>query len=114
MEGIEQLADPKYGKLDLTTVQSLKTFETEYFRENLPVPFHGLISYPIKVRDFEIFSSCAECLTLNKNETPRGITMSHLDYLLFRMQDKQKQEEAQLMSFKFQRYLNWFFISKMG
>lgn len=79
--------DAKYGELSKDIVDYLQPLEYEYFREDKPVPFCGLTVYPIKVRDFEIFSNCTTCLTLNKNEDPNGVAMSHLDYLFSKLND---------------------------
>lgn len=82
-ENIEEHIDPKYGKLDPELIKLLKDYELSYFREDLPVPFApGLDIYPVPVRFFEEFASCSTCLSLNKNEDPKGISMSNLDYLL--------------------------------
>lgn len=95
-------ADPKYGQLKPDLVNMLKSYEYDYFREDKPVPFCGLMLFPTRVRDYEAFSSCCGCLTLNKNEDPKGIALSHLDYLVHKMQIKENNEGAQ-WSYKLQK-----------
>lgn len=81
----EDTIDPKYGKLNPDLIALLKEYEFTYFREDLPIPFvDGLTIYPVPVRHFEEFAGCSVCFSLNKNEDPKGIAMSHLDYLLSR------------------------------
>ena len=98
-ESLERVPDNKYGLLPKDIVDLLREYEYSYFREDKPIPFCGLTIYPIVVRDFEVFSHCASCFTLNKNEDAKGIPVSHLDYLLSRMQLENK-EEAQLWSYR--------------
>ena len=77
--------DPKYGKLDPQLIALLKNYELTYFREDIPIPFMSeFMLYPVPVRLFEEFATCSSCLSLDKNEDPKGIAMSHLDYLLSR------------------------------
>ena len=79
----EEIIDPKYGKLDPALVNLLKEYDVKYFREDKPVPFlPGLDIYPVPVRYFEEFANCSGCLSLNKNDDPKGVALSHLDYLL--------------------------------
>jgi len=94
------IADNKYGQLRKDIVDLLQRYEIEYFREDKPIPFNGLTIYPATVRDFEVFSMCTSCLTLNKNETKEGIKMSHLDYLISKLQDP---KEGQMWSYKLQK-----------
>lgn len=84
--------DKKYGALNKNLADRLRDYESRYFMEDKPVPFCGLHIYPIVVRDFEIFSVCVSCLTLNKNDDPKGVTMSHLDYLISKTQNKDGQK----------------------
>ena len=103
----------KYGMLNKDIVELLQEYEYSYFREDKPIPFCGLTIYPIQVRDFEVFSHCASCFTLNKNEDPKGITMSHLDYLLSRTQ-LADQEEARLWSYKIHKIIELVFHLQNG
>lgn len=114
-EGIEYkepIADNKYGQLRKDIVDLLQRYEIEYFREDKPVPFNGLTIYPATVRDFEVFSMCTSCLTLNKNETKEGIKMSHLDYLISKLQTPG--QEGQMWSYKLQRLFEIIFHIKNG
>ena len=101
MADTEIIADPKYGQLRKDIVDLLQRYEVEYFREDKPVPFNGLMIYPAQVRDFEVFSMCTSCLTLNKNETKEGIKMSHLDFLISKLQENTP--EGQMWSYKLQK-----------
>ena len=84
--------DGRYGLLNEKLVAKLKNYEYEYFREDKPVPFCGLLIYPILVRDMEVFTNCSSCLTLEKNKDKNGVRMTHLDYLLSKTQIKEKDE----------------------
>lgn len=99
--------DNKYGGLDKSLVNKLRNYEVEYFREDKPVPFCGLKIYPISVRNYEEFSNCCSCLTLNKNETMEGVRMSHLDFLVSKMQVQGG--EGQEWSYKVQRLFELIF-----
>lgn len=94
--------DDRYGQIEAGLVALLKSYEFSYFREDTPIPFCGLLIYPVPVRYYEEFASCTSCLTLNKNEVPAGIKMSHLDYLISKMRDKDA-DEARTWSYKLQR-----------
>ena len=51
----------------------IKFCETRYFKEDKPVPLcEHLLLYPATVHDYEDFSNCSACLTLNKNLAPEG------------------------------------------
>ena len=95
-------ADDRYGNLDSSLVELLKSYEFSYFREDTPIPFCGLLIYPVQVRHYEEFASCTSCLTLNKNEDVVGIRLSHLDYLISKMKGKDPQE-SRMWSYKLQR-----------
>jgi len=105
--------DDRYGKLDTALVELLKNYEITYFREDTPIPFCGLLIYPIQVRHYEEFAACCSCLTLNKNEDPKGIAMSHLDYLIKKMKEGDPQE-AKLWSWKLQRLFELVFRFENG
>ena len=105
--------DKKYGALGQDLIDLLQRYEVEYFREDKPIPFNGLTIYPIQVRDFEIFSMCTSCLTLNKNETREGLRMSNLDFLLSKVKDDSG-PEASMWSYKLQKLLELVFHIKNG
>lgn len=110
----EGFIDEKYGELPKDIVDKLKEYEFIYFREDQPVPFCGLQVYPATVRDFETFSSCTGCLTLNKNEDPRGIMMSHLDYLIAKTQIQNEENEGRMWSYRIQKLFEIIFHIKNG
>lgn len=97
--------DDRYGGISSHIVELLKSYEYSYFREDKPIPFCGLLIYPATILQYEEFASCTACLTLNKNETVQGIRMSHLEYLLSKMQDKNNPEEARMWTWRLQRLL---------
>ena len=76
----------KYKGLKPEIAEEIRGYETSFFREDKPIPFCGLKIYPATLHDYEAFSSCSSCLTLNKNEDPQGIRMSQLEYLMSRTQ----------------------------
>lgn len=93
--------EAKYRGLKPKIAEELKSLDAQYFREDKPIPFkENLILYPIVVRDLEVFSQCSSCLTLHKNDVSEGIGMTYLDFLAYKMQDK---EEGAIWSWKFQK-----------
>lgn len=102
----EVVADKKYGQLNKDIVDFLSSLEYTHFREDKPVPFCGLLVYPVQVRDFEIFSNCTSCLSLNKNDDPKGVAMTHLDYLISKTQDPKDGPE---WSYKIQKLFEMVF-----
>ena len=80
--------EQKYKGIDKDIAEKLESYEYEYFREDKPVPFCGLLVYPAEVRNYEIFSNCISCLYLNKNEDSVGIRMSQLEYLIYKMKSE--------------------------
>lgn len=112
MEDIDRV-DGKYGLLPDNIKEKLKSYEYLYFREDKPVPFKELFVYPVSVRDFEIFSSCSNIFSLNKNETAEGIKMSNLDYLIFKMKSSDK-DEGKIFSYKVDKIFELIFHIKNG
>lgn len=102
----ESKRENKYGKLPDRIVNKLEQYENEYFREDKPVPFCGMLVYPAKVRDFEAFSACTGCLTLDKNETIDGLRKTHLDFLAMKIQDE---KEGPFWSYKFSKLMEIIF-----
>lgn len=90
------------GKRSAKEEQILKDveyFKDKYFAYDLPVPFvGGLMLYPVTVRNYNEFLASSNCLTLNKNDDIKGLKMTHLKYLLSKMEDK---EEGQIWCYKF-------------
>lgn len=70
-------------------VEELQYCESRYFTFDKPVPFKaGLTLYPVSIQNYEEFMIASSCLLLNKNETTEGLMMSHLDYLVSKMEDE--------------------------
>ena len=101
----------RYKGLDESLADELRKDEIEYFKMDLPVPFHGFLLYPAIVRDYEKFASASACLTLDKNKTPEGIRMTNLDYLVSKLNDK---KEGPMWSFKFNLLVEVVFHLKNG
>lgn len=76
-------------------LKEVKTLKDLYFTFDIPVPFKSLVLTPVKVKDYFAFMSASQCLTLNKNDDPKGIPMTNLDYLIYKMSS---QEEGPLFS----------------
>lgn len=101
-------ADDRYGQIPSDIVEILKNYEYSYFREDTPIPFCGLLIYPVTVRNYEEMASCCSCFTLNKNEDPKGISMTHLDYLISKTQSEEN-NEGRMWSYKLQRLFELIF-----
>lgn len=96
---------------DKKILEDVEYFRDKYFTYDLPVPYKGLTLYPVTVRDYNEFLSCSSCLTLNKNDDLQGIRMTHIDYLISKMKDK---EEGAIWSLKFTRILELALHIKSG
>ena len=73
---------------------NLEMYEQVYFTHDEPVPLKGHLKvYPVLVKDYNLFYSCIDIFTINKNEDPNGITMSNLDYFIYLMQPEQPNSE---------------------
>lgn len=93
-------------------LEDVSYFKDKYYTFDEPVPFKdGLVIYPVSVRDYNEFLSCSVCLTLNKNDTPEGIRMTNIDYLVSKMKDP---NEGPLWSLRFTRILELCLHIKSG
>lgn len=93
-------------------LEDVEYFRDKYYTYDLPIPFkEGLTMYPVYVKDYNEFLSCSACLTLNKNDTPEGIRMTNIDYLVSKMKDK---EEGPLWSLRFTKILELCLHIKSG
>ena len=101
----------RYKGLDESLADELRKDEIEYFRMDLPVPFHGFLLYPATVRDYEKFASASACLTLDKNKTPEVIRITNLDYLVSKLNDK---TEGPMWSFRLNLLIEVVFHLKNG
>ena len=102
----------KYKGLKPEIAEEIRGYETSFFREDKPIPFCGLQIYPATLHDYEAFSSCSSCLTLNKNEDPQGIRMSQLEYLISRTQ--LPEDEGKRWSYRIQKLLEIIFHIQNG
>ena len=83
-------------------VNELYRLNEQYFQFDKPIPFkEGLTLYPVNIQHYDEFLAASECLTLNRMECIEGIGTSNLGYLLLKMNDKSKPEEAS----KYSQYL---------
>lgn len=59
---------------------------TQYTTFDLPVPYKKLKIYPVTVKDYTIFSTFAQCLTIDKNSIPdpKIISMTNLEYIYYK------------------------------
>ena len=70
-------------------LQLIKYYEQKFFTHDLPVPFKDHLKiYPAKVRDYYDFYFNILCFKMNKNEDPNGVSMSHLGYLIYKLEDE--------------------------
>ncbi len=72
----------------MSNFDSLYTFDS-------PIPYKGLLFYPIKMKDFYLFSALVSCLMLEKNSISTDpsiavklIGMSYLEYLFYASDDE--------------------------
>ena len=93
-------------------VEELQYCESRYFTFDKPVPFKtGLTLYPVNLENYEHFLACSSCLLLNKNDSNDGLFMSHLEYLIKKMEDE---ETGRLMSQYFSRLMEMVFHVENG
>lgn len=107
----------RYEGLKPEIADKLEEYDNNYFRWDKPVPFCGLMVYPAIITDYELFSSCSGCLTLNRKEDPKGILMTNLEYLYYKMQckDNEKAEkEGKILSYSFSKLCEIVFHIKNG
>lgn len=103
----------KYYGLKPEIANEIKIYEAQYFREDKPIPFgNKWFIYPALVHDYETFANCSTCLTLNKNEDPKGIRMSQLEYLLNKT--KLPGDEGVMWLYKIQKLCEICFHVKTG
>lgn len=70
-------------------IQELIYLDEKFFTFDKPIPFlDNLFLYPVMVEDYAEFLNCSQCCTLNKNDTNEGITMKHLDFLLWKIENE--------------------------
>lgn len=96
---------------DKELLEEIDFLKEKYFTYDLPVPFCGLMMYPVSVRNYNEFLTSNVCFLLNKNDDPKGVMMSHLDYLVSKMQDE---TEGGMWSMRFSRLLELIFHFKNG
>ena len=99
------------SETDKRIKEDVEFFRDRYFTYDEPVPFKGLTLYPVTVKDYNEFLSSSACLTLNKNDDPKGIAMSHIEYLLSKMQDE---KDGPIWSLKFTKIIELCLHIKSG
>lgn len=103
----------KYKGIPNRIAKELAYYEYRYFREDTPIPFCGLTIYPATVHDYERFLDATSCLTLNKNETLKGLKMTNLEYLYSKM-GSDNGDEAAKWAFRFTNLIEVCFHLKSG
>ena len=65
-------------------MDNIAAYVERYRTFDEPVPFNGLLIYPIKVRDYFKFTTCIDVLRIEKNKIPdiEIIQMSYLSFVL--------------------------------
>lgn len=99
------------SKQDKKILEEIEYLQDRYFTYDDPVPFCGLEIHPVSIRNYNEFLVSNACFLLNKNDDPDGIKLTHLDYLLKKLQDK---EQGQMWSYRFSRLLELIFQFKNG
>jgi hypothetical protein len=99
------------SEVDKEIKEEVEYLRDKYFTYDLSVPFKGLTLYPVTVKDYNEFLSSTACLTLNKNDDPKGIAMTQIDYLISKMQDK---KEGALWALRFTKILELCLHVKSG
>lgn len=99
------------SEVDKEIKEEVEYLRDKYFTYDLPVPFKELTLYPVTVKDYNEFLSSTACLTLNKNDDPKGIAMTQIDYLISKMQDK---KEGALWALRFTKILELCLHVKSG
>ena len=103
----------RYKGVPKKIADEIRTYESQYFKEDLPIPFCGHLKlYPATVHDYETFSACSQCLTLDKNQDPKGIRMSQLEYLYSKTQEQG--EVGAAWSYRIQKLFEIIFHLKNG
>ena len=101
----------KYGCLSETLGNEIRQYDASYFTYDEPVPFCGLLIYPITMRHYNDFMLANPCLLLNKNETIEGLKQTHLEFLIGKLND---QEEGQLWNLRLSKLFELIFHFKDG
>ena len=113
-EGTKAQATPvvdRYKGVPKKIADEIRAYESQYFKEDVPISFCGTLKlYPATVHDYEVFSYCSQCLTLDKNQDPQGIRMSQLEYLYSKTQEPG--DEGASWSYKIQKLFEIIFHIK--
>lgn len=98
--------------LSKALTDELRTLEERYFAFDRPVNFKGRLKlYPVNIEFYNEFLVCSSCCTLNKNDSAEGLTMTHLDYLVSKMEDE---KEGPMWSYYFSRLMEMVFHIQNG
>lgn len=99
-----RFSDPEIAK-------EIEFLEDRYFVFDEPVPFNGLMIYPVSIKNYIEFMTSVQCLLLNKNDDIKGIRLTNLDYLISKIQDS---IEGPLWSMRFSKIVELCFHVKPG
>jgi DNA-directed RNA polymerase subunit M/transcription elongation factor TFIIS len=110
--GEQRVLPHKYDNVPREIAEILMGYELKYFRENKPVPFCGLLIYPVLTRDYEGFLSCLDTVTVNRKATGAGLMMTDLGYAISLM--KEEGDKGRMFSSKFQHLMCMVFHLENG
>jgi hypothetical protein len=71
---------------------------SNYITYDLPVPYRNIKIYPVRVKDYALFSAYSQCLTIDKNSIPDPniISMTYLEYI-FSIAENQEEKPYLLL-----------------
>lgn len=86
------IAYDKEGHVDIEFLMN------SYIAFDEPIPFKGLLIYPISMKDYHIFHNCIQVFMIDKNQIGKGefISVSYLEFLI-----RQITKESNLSKQKF-------------
>jgi hypothetical protein len=70
-----------------------------YYTFDEAIPYKNIKLYPIKVRDYDLFSKCSQILLLEKNSIPdiKIISMSYLEYVYYLHDQNEGKEQIDFL-----------------
>lgn len=90
------------SEFDKKLLEEVDYLKTNYFTFDKPIPFCGLMLYPVQITDYYDFMQCSSCFLLNRLDEVAGIRTTDLGYLLLKMRDE---KDGQIWSSKFSRLI---------
>ena len=106
-------ASNRFQGLKPAIAEKIRLYEDREFTYDEPIPFCGLMIYPVTMRHYNEFLNVNSCLLLDRTSDIKGLRMTNLEYLLSKMKgvegDDLASREAQLLSYKFSRLIELVF-----